>query len=298
MKQAVSISLGSSKRDKRVEIELLGETVLLERRGTNGDTKKAKRLFGELDGKVDALGLGGIDLYVQVYEKKWPIRAGHRLVNHVTQTPVVDGGGLKNTLEYHAVATLISQLGQQYKTGKVLLTAAVDRFGLTRAFFDQGYDVLCGDIGFALGLPIPVRTMPQLKRFANLLAPIATRLPISFLYPTGDAQEEIVPKFTDWYAWATVIAGDTHFIRRHMPDDLSGKVIISNTTTPTDMSLFQQRGVKHVMTTTPVLNGRSFGTNMMEAALTAVSGKNHPLTHNELNQMISKIDLKPTLHTL
>ena len=217
MKRAVSISLGSSERDKTVELTLLGEKVLIERRGTDGDTQKAKKLFAELDGKVDALGLGGIDLHVQVYDKKWPIRAGQKLVEHVRQTPVVDGGGLKNTLEYHAVATLIEQLGEQYKSGRVLLTAAVDRFGLTRAFFEQGYEVICGDIGFALGLPIPVRTMPQLKRFANILAPIATRLPISVLYPTGEAQDKIVPKCANWYAWATVIAGDPHYIRRHMP---------------------------------------------------------------------------------
>ena len=33
MKSAISISIGSSKRDKTVEIELLGEKIRLERRG-------------------------------------------------------------------------------------------------------------------------------------------------------------------------------------------------------------------------------------------------------------------------
>lgn len=298
MKRAVSISLGSSERDKQVEIELLGEKVLIERRGTDGDTEKATRLFNELDGKVDALGLGGIDLYVQIYDKKWPIHAAHRLVTGVKQTPLVDGGGLKNTLERQVVAALIEQLGDRYASGRVLLTAAVDRFGMTLAFFEQNYEVICGDVGFALGMGIPVRTMTQLKWFANILAPIATRLPISVLYPTGEKQREIVPKFTNWYEWATVIAGDAHYIRRHMPADLSGKVIVTNTTTPKDMALFAERGVKHVMTTTPVLDGRSFGTNMMEAALTAVADKKRPLTHDELNGMIRELGLRPTLHTV
>ncbi len=40
MKHVVSISLGSSKRDHRVEQKFLGERVLIERRGTNGDLKK------------------------------------------------------------------------------------------------------------------------------------------------------------------------------------------------------------------------------------------------------------------
>jgi len=35
----------------------------------------------------------------------------------------------------------------------------------------------------------------------------------------------------------------------------------------------------------------------MEAALTAVAGKNRPLSHAELNEMIAKLSLKPTVHT-
>jgi hypothetical protein len=59
MKRAVSISIGSSKRDKSVVVQMLGETVCLERIGTDGDLIKAARLFQELDGKVDAFGVGG-----------------------------------------------------------------------------------------------------------------------------------------------------------------------------------------------------------------------------------------------
>ena len=54
MKHAVSVSLGSSTRDKRVELELGGEKMIVERIGTDGDIEKYKKLFGELDGKVDA----------------------------------------------------------------------------------------------------------------------------------------------------------------------------------------------------------------------------------------------------
>ena len=60
MKRAVSISLGSSERDKAVEVELLGESVRIERRGTDGDAERATALFTELDGQVDALGVGGM----------------------------------------------------------------------------------------------------------------------------------------------------------------------------------------------------------------------------------------------
>ena len=298
MKHAVSVSLGSSERDKKVEIDLLGERVLVERRGTDGDIAKATALFTELDGQVDCLGVGGIDLWVKMDDKSWNISAAHKLIRGVKQTPVVDGSGLKNTLESHVAQALVAELGAAYSQGRVLLTAATDRYGMTKSFVAQGYEVVYGDLMFALGLPIPIRKFSSFQWVAKLLAAPATKLPISVLYPTGDKQDQIIPKFTKWYEWATVIGGDCHYIKQHMPEDLSGKVIVTNTTTPKDMMMFKQRGVTHVLTTTPMLDGRSFGTNMMEAAITAVSGKNRLLTHDELDDILSQLNLKPTIHSL
>jgi hypothetical protein len=298
MKRAVSVSLGSSERDKKAELELFGEQVVLERRGTDGDVDQATALFTELDGQVDALGVGGIDLWVQMGEHRYSITAAQKMIKNVKQTPVVDGTGLKVTLESYAAQTLVDELGEAYRSGRVMHTAAVDRYGLALGFFAMGYETVCCDLMFVLDIPIPLRSLRSLHLAGRMLAPIACRLPISMLYPTGEKQDEIIPKFTEYYEWATVIAGDCHYIKRHMPDDLSGKVIVTNTTTTKDMGLFRERGVRYVMTTTPVLNGRSFGTNMLEAAMTAAAGKNRPLTFDELDAMLKKLELKPTLHDL
>lgn len=298
MKHAVSISLGSSSRDQSEDITLLGEAVRLERRGTDGDAKRAAALFTELDGQVDALGVGGIDLAVHVDRRAYPLRAAQKLVAGVHQTPIVDGSGIKDTLERQVVEALVEQLGTTYQNGRVVLTAAVDRSGMTMSFVDAGYDVLFGDLMFVLGLPIPIRTYTSFRRVARLLAAPATMLPISVLYPTGDKQHDIKPRFEKWYRWADVLAGDCHYIKQHMPNDLSGKIVVTNTTTREDMTLFKARGVAHVMTTTPVINGRSFGTNMLEAALVALAGKGRRLTSDELRDLIGQLDLKPTVHTL
>ncbi|MFB0546877.1 MAG: hypothetical protein ACETWB_08195 [Anaerolineae bacterium] len=69
MKRVVSVSLGSSKRDHKVVVELLGQEVSIERIGTDGDAKKAARLYSELDGQVDALGVGGVDLGLRVGDR-------------------------------------------------------------------------------------------------------------------------------------------------------------------------------------------------------------------------------------
>ena len=68
-----------------------------------------------------------------------------------------------------------------------------------------------------------------------------------------------------------------------MPDKMDNKVIVTNTTTPEDVEFFRETGCKYLITTTPVIDGRSFGTNVIEAALIEISGKKRRLTHDELN---------------
>lgn len=297
-KKAVSVSLGSSARDKRIEVQLLGQKVIMERTGTDGNVQKATTLFTAMDGRVDALGVGGIDLWVELAGMRYPLYAAQKMVSGVMHTPVVDGTGLKNTLERNVVASLVRELGEEYGKGRVLLTAAVDRYGMTESFFEAGYDVVCGDLMFSLGIPIPIRSLGGLKRLGRVALPLIGRLPISAIYPTGEKQETNVPRFQRWYEWANVIAGDCHYIKRHMPDRLDGKLIVTNTTTDSDMEAFRQRGVRYVMTTTPRIEGRSFGTNMLEAGLTAVAAKGRALAYDELDALLEQLDIQPSVHEL
>jgi hypothetical protein len=300
MKRAVSISIGSSKRNKAVEVTLLGERVRIERIGTDGDMEAAALKYKELDGKVDAFGVGGADLGTLTDGKWHPFYSVRPMVRFVEKTPLVDGGGLKNTLENKAPAFLDQKIGDYINARgrKVLVAVGVDRWGLSKSFVEAGYETIFGDLMFGLEIPIAIRTLGQLKTLAALLMPIAGRLPFAWIYPTGEKQEKRTPKWGKYYAWATVIAGDFHIIKRFMPDDLTGKVIVTNTTTLEDVEVFRKAGVKYLVTTTPVLDGRSFGTNMMEAALVAVSGKNRPLTWPELTEMLDQLGFEPQLQEL
>ena len=300
MKRAVSISIGSSKRNKAVEVTLLGQNVSIERIGTDGDMEAAALKYKELDGKVDAFGVGGADLGALVDGKWFPLYSVQPMVRFVQKTPLVDGGGLKNTLENKAPAFLDRKIGDYINARgrKVLVSVGMDRWGLSKSFVEAGYETIFGDFMFGLDIPIVIRKISQLKTMGNLLMPIVGRLPFAWIYPTGEKQEKRTPKWGEHYAWATVIAGDCHYIKRFMPDDLTGKVIVTNTTTPEDVEAFRKAGVKYLVTTTPVLEARSFGTNMMEAALVAVSGKGRPLTWPELTEMLNQLGFEPQLQEL
>jgi hypothetical protein len=300
MKRAVSVSLGSSKRNKAVEVTLLGEKVSIERIGTDGDMEAAAQKYKELDGKVDAFGVGGADLGLMVDKKWYPLYSVNKMVRFIEKTPVVDGTGLKITLEKKAVPFIEKRIKDyvEARGRKAFIMTGADRWGMTSSFLEAGYECTFGDFMFSLGIPIPLHTAGQLKTLAALVMPIAGRVPFDWVYPTGEKQEERKPKYPKWFQWATVVAGDCHYIKRYMPDDMQGKVVVTNTTTEQDTQLFKKCGVKYLITTTPVLDGRSFGTNMMESALIAVSGKGRVLTHDEYEEMLVKLGFEPTLQEL
>ncbi len=273
MKRVVSVSLGSSTRDHQVEMEILGQRIRIERIGTNGDLQRAIALMRELDGKVDALGVGGTDLYLRAGTRKYLIRDAARMVQGVRQTPIVDGGGLKASWERWLITDYLPTThGLSFRGKKVLLVSSVDRYGMAEAFVETGADVLFGDFIFALGLPIPLRSLTSVNILAALLLPILTKIPFKYLYPTGKKQDEIIPKHEKYFAWADVIAGDFHLIRRFLPDALHGKVVLTNTITPTDVDELRRRGVWMLITDGPEMHGRSFGTNVLQGVVVALTG--------------------------
>ena len=291
MKRVVSVSLGDSRRDHVAELELFGERVELKRRGVDGDLRAMRSVLMELDGKVDALGIGGTDLGLRVAGRWYPIHEIANIAKVVRRTPVVDGTGLKCTLERRAAEVVDSLKAAAPR--RVLFTAGTDRWGLTEGFIERGYETLFGDLGFSLGLPIPIRDVASTIRLAALAMPVVGRLPFAWIYPTGSAQSEWHPRFGDWYAWAGVIAGDCHYIKRHRPARLDGKIIVTNTTTAADVEVFRDAGAAYLVTTTPRLNGRTFGTNVFEAALIAARGLNRAMTDSELDEAIDELSLAP-----
>lgn len=298
MKHAVSISLGSSARNKKVEVKLGDEKIIIERIGTDGDEKAAQAMFTEMDGKVDAFGVGGVELYIKLGEKEYPLRSGLNLIKGVTKTPAVDGRGLKNTLEGMVMQRIEPQLDEPITPKKAMMTLGVDRFGMAQSLVNAGYDTVFCDLMFGLGLPIPIYGIKNLARLGRILMPVVGLMPISMLYPTGETQDTITPKYEKWFDYGPIIAGDFLYIRKHLPEDLGGRMIVTNTTTTADVDLMRERGLKYLATTTPVFDGRSFGTNMLEAALTAYAGKGRELTPAELISLIDELGIGPNLQKL
>ncbi len=297
MKTVVSVSLGSASRDHRAQIELLGESFDVRREGMDGSLDRALARLRELDGTVDAIGLGGIDVYLYAGTERYAVRDGLKLLRAVKHTPVVDGSGLKNTLEREAVAYLERDAGIVLRDTRVLMVSALDRFGMAQALVAAGADVIFGDFIFALDLDRPVRGLDEFEEMARKYLPDACKLPFQFFYPTGKKQDRPPqPKYPEYYDDAEIIAGDFHFMRQYMPDRLDGKLVLTNTVTARDVEDLRARGVATLVTTTPDFMGRSFGTNVVEAALIALLGKTTAdVTESEYAGLIAALGLRPRI---
>ncbi len=293
MKHAVSISLGSSKRDKSVTVDLNGVEILVERIGTDGDIEKARQMYLDLDGKVDAFGVGGVDLFLRLDHREYPLHAALKLVSGVKQTPLCDGRGLKHTLERRVFELAKPQLGE-VRFKQAFVPVAADRLGLAEAVSEVSERSVFGDLMVALGVPLPIYGIPAFKRVARIMLPFVSHFPMSMIFYGSDGAEH-EPKYLKYFQESDLIAGDFLFMRKYMPNNLSGKTIVTNTTTEENIALLEERGVKTIITTTPRFDGRSFGTNMNEAMLTAYAGKGRRLSDAELNGLINELGIKPTV---
>ncbi len=294
MKHVLSVSLGASERNSKAIVEFMGENILMERIGTDGDIQKLCELIKKYDGKVAAFGLGGTDLYIYAGAHRYTITESSKIASCAKLSPIVDGSGIKATLERKLPDFLKKKHGIDLQGKKVLMVCAVDRFGLAEALDDFSSDVTYGDIVYGLGLNYPLHSIGSLQRLARLLLPIISRLPIKYFYPVGKKQSERIQRHPEYFFDNEVIAGDFHIIKRFMPARMTDKIVITNTVTAQDREMLKNSGVRVLITTAPKMQGRSFGTNVLEALLVAMGAK----SVQDYELLLQSLNIEPCVEYL
>lgn len=273
MRKAVSLSLGTSRRNFRVSLELFGQRIEVERVGCDGSLARLAGLLQGLDGEVEALGLGGMNFAYRIGGKVFPVVQAVNLYRLVHHTPLVDGSYLKDTVERWLVDYLAEEYGFAWSGLKVLVISALDRFGLAEELSRRGARVFVGDAYFALRIPVIFPSLRSFSLAADLFLPVLRRLPLTWLYPLGKKQEKPGQVAFSFYRKVQVIAGDFHFLWRYLPANLKGKIVITSSLWPEEREVLRARGVACLVTPMPAVNGCSWAANVWEAALTAALGR-------------------------
>jgi len=129
MKRVVSISIGSSKRDKSVEVELLGKKLPSSGLGQMEIWKRLPKCT-ESSTKGGRLRRGWADLGMYIGDKWYDLYSVQKLVRFVKTTPLADGAGIKNTLEYRLASFVDQHIGDYIKERKAFVMTGVDRWGM------------------------------------------------------------------------------------------------------------------------------------------------------------------------
>ncbi|MCS6955650.1 MAG: quinate 5-dehydrogenase [Candidatus Calescibacterium sp.] len=271
----VSISLGSSKRDKCVSLKISeSHTVNLYRIGTDGNFLLAQRIIERLqDDDVDAIGLGGIDLLLFIENEYFVIRDAKKLYDRSKNVPVVDGSITKRFWEPQVVENLIKK--NILKNDQVVLfVSSLDRFATLEIFKNSGFKFLIGDLLFALNVDKIIYDVDQLKFVAKIMLEDVLNLPFNLIYPVGREQEKYrnfssknlseILKSKDF----DIVFGDFHYVKK-IGDLLFDKVVITNTLTDNDINLLIDNRIKSLIATGIFMDNRSFGANMTDAIFAA-----------------------------
>jgi hypothetical protein len=290
---AISCSLGSENRNYHFRLRFLGKEYHLCRVGVK-NLEEMRGFFLKFDSTAGAFGIGGCDLGIRIgkNESLYHFHDVKRACEVIKVAPYDDGYALKRIIEPSAVKVAAEYLGDNEK--HCLIPVGCERWPLVRACQQAGLEVRVGDPAFALGIG-GIISPSALEFIVPVLMPIAGRLPFEWLYPTGDDQDKRdTLKFKDAFDWADLIAGDFHYLGKYAPEKLSGKVILTNTTTVENREFLKKAGVKVLVTTTPKIGERTPGTNALWALLATVL-RNYEMLPTEANlkTLISEVNLEP-----
>ena len=84
---------------------------------------------------------------------------------------------------------------------------------MAEALLEAGAEVTFGDLIFGLNVNKPLYSLKALAWWAALLAPLVTKLPVSWFYPMGKDQELRVVRHPEYFLENDIIAGDFHYIK-------------------------------------------------------------------------------------
>jgi predicted amino acid dehydrogenase len=300
MKQILAIHL--DKHDEEFTVRFLGQQVGVLRRGCGGSVERARELIAAYDGKVDAIGLQGMPARLQL----GPAHAEHvyaaQLCDLATETPVVDGSGIRAGVERWGVILADRAQPGIFSAKRVLMVPGLNHNGLIQALERRASAVRYADPYIYFGWPrMPgVGSGAMLNRAARFEVDQLSTAPFRRIYPvSGEAgrQRASVP-----FLWADVIAGDIGAVRRYAPKKLKRKTVIVNHADEQDLADLRDRGVDILITMMPSLDGDDLGrwpSSVVEAALVALrTDPDAPLTEDTYLDLMADIQWSPAVRYL
>jgi predicted amino acid dehydrogenase len=279
----------------------------LRRVGCGGDAERARALIAAADSGADsrpaAIALEGMPAMLELGDTHRPHTVGATLAAAATNTPVVDGGGIRAGLERWGVILADRAQPGIFGQKRVLMVPGLNHPGLAGALERRASDLRYADpfIYFALPSVPLVGGRGTLGQAAGPTLDQLKDAPFHRIQPLPG--EPGTSREADSFQWADILAGDVGAIRRYAPAELKRKTVVVEWATEEDLADLRQRGVSIVVTMMPALDGRGelgrWSAATLEAIMVALRvDADAPLTEDTYLDLMADLDWTPAVRYL
>ena len=288
MKNVIGISLGSSRENFRFDARFLGETLSVQRIGTDGDKARALRLLKRSKHKSAAIGLGmpADDLQVHAAEQG--------------QVPVSGGVRLGEILLEWAVRQSQSRLGNYFNNARVLFLDGMTDTKLAHCMSEYTENLVFADLALRFGVPKLLTSIDALNASVELsryLPAWISSNPLKLPMPLRHLREEL-GRFMVRKALsdATVVVAPVHMLDEFGIEELAGKTIITTTVNKTRLEHFRQAGVQMVIDAAPFLFKHALDPSLLDAMIIAASERKQAnILEDDYLQIIADAGMEPRI---
>ncbi len=295
MKTVVGISLGASDQDFKFNTSFLGHRISVHRVGANGSVAKASRLLKYWEQRADVIGLGVIKDRYEAGAQRFIEKDSARLKAVVSRVPVTVGGQLGDILQEWAVRHAQAELGNYFNNARVLFFSGLKDYKLALALSEHTENLMFADPLLQLGVPKLLTSMDALRMYGSG-AHYVKDWPLPGVMASGPVKEWTRFLLRKAMQKATVIVANLLELDEFGLEELAGKTIITSTVSDQRVAQFRDKGVHLVIDGSPVMKGRVLGPSLLDAMISAATGK-HPdaIAEDDYLEIITGQQLAPRI---
>jgi predicted amino acid dehydrogenase len=272
MKHVIGISLGSRRQDFQLRTRLLGQTLQVQRLGSNGSSAQAAKLLRQWNGRADAIGLGLVTDSDQLGARRQRQPDAGVLSALVTSTPLSTGVRLADIFLEWAVRHAQATLGHYFDNANVLFFSGQSHYKLATAMAEYTPNLLFADPLLQLGVPKLLSSLDQLNLYATGAHYVSDWVPPKAM-PGPMLKQWTHYVLRKAMASATVVVAPVHELDAFGLEELAGKTIVTTTVNETRLAHFKAAGVNLVIDAAPLVGGHPMDPALLDAMILAATGK-------------------------
>jgi predicted amino acid dehydrogenase len=297
VKRVVSISLGPAEMDCRFRQRFLGETVQIERIGTDGDARRAAELIREQRDTVDAIGLGRVAEHYTVGTDHFLRPETRKLEKLAGETPITSGSRLRQIVQEWTLRSAQAELGNIFNNARVLFLSGTLNYRLAAVMSEFTDNLSFADPIAQFGLPNLLTSLRALELYA------AGSHPVLRLGGGRDRMPSVAPfRFFNHLLLrravrdAQVVVAPYEQLQHYGREELEGKTVITSTVSAAREAELRDKGVRLVLDCSIQVLKETVGLNLVEALIMAVLEKpSAEINHDDFLEIFADLNLGPRI---